>query len=273
MSSLLYGTDEGYAEPGLPGQTNPFPFTNILNRSIANLTANRMAGLANQSADYLPSWNDIMYAYRMVYTNRSFGTPGSSPKKLLSAFSPDAMMGYSLQDFYGGYTPGPNGIDVTGKVITFPGNQNPIKSVDVQSTPGLTTIPIGSGNNIFVQMLTATSGDSTALPKLATKVTDANNYLRLAVISSTTLRLDRLVAGVGTTEQDFTLSAGTFNRSGNAIGIRIEGANVGVFLNGKKLGTVALSGAAQALAGTAAGVHTPTVATASVDCFEAWSLV
>jgi hypothetical protein len=109
-------------------------------------------------------------------------------------------------------------------------------------------------------------GAITTTPYIALKYTDTNNMVRLYRQAATNYRVERVVAGVVTTELDITVDnavTSKFNSSSSgsmALHILPNNTTCRVFLQGDKIAEFELSAAAQALTGDSVAWGTPNIA-------------
>lgn len=269
---LTLGTDEGYAEPGLPGATNPFPQVNLHAPQYQRLVQNRIAGLSNEaSTAAVPNINDVVMGHRSVYAPKRYMGYGTGlPSRLLFAYDPAAAVGYTELSALPSAATG-TVVDVTGKAIATPGNMVQLKGGGLLAAVGLVTAPVARNNDLFAQWLTYASTDLAATTKYLVRVTDTNNWIGIHRQSATNLRVERNVASVVATERDITIPAST-PVNGNAIGIRLSGTSAAVYLNGTRVDSWTLNAAAQGLAGTLSGILFAAGGNllSLVDCWEVW---
>jgi len=272
MSLTTLGTDEGFLEPSLPGQSNPAPFENLHADIYRRLDMNRRAGLSNRTLDWAPTQNDVVNGHRNVYTTRQ----ASRNPRLLAAFQPGAGAAYTLAAVpMDGRKATGTILDSTGKAIASPGDLSRGPVGAMSSAAGLVSLDLGTGrsNGIFCQWLTMADTDLGATTQYVARTTDASNYIGLSRQAATNLRVTRNVAGTPATERDITIPT-TTPATGNAFGLRLDGTSAQAFLNGVKLDDWTLNAAAQGLTGTrlgvviAAGAHVYN----PISYFEAWSL-
>src|SRR5688572_19196535 len=226
---LSLGTDEGFSEPSVTGQSNPFPYENLHAVTYRRLAENRLAGLANKTLDYALNQNDVVAAHRAVYSNRQ----AARHPRLLVAASLGSGQGYANANVpilarasTGTLTDG------TGKALASPGDVTRLKGLAIGAIAGLFTFPPGAGrgNDVFVQWLTAGDTDLAGTVTYLVRTTDANNWIGIARQAATNLRVQRNVAGTPATERDITILS-TTPTTGNALGIRLSGTSAQVFLN------------------------------------------
>jgi hypothetical protein len=277
-STIFLGSDEGYSDAGVMGLQDPFPTTILDSTAIRRLTETRMCALANVSkiqAIGVPSWNDVVFAHRRIYAApRALGSAASN---LLFAYSPIANNGYDLDGR--GVTTGTTDTDETGKTVTLPTSATwDGGRTAIAATPWTAPLPAGTLDNLA--WVTLMHGENSAPGQTAAylylRYTDANNWLRLYRIASGTVRLEKNVASVTTTEADFNIAT-TEPYDGSAYAVRINGTLVSVFANGLRLPQtttllqqVTLSAGAQALTGLLVGGAT-TAARGSYGETEVWS--
>lgn len=267
---MALGTDEGFAEPSVTGESNPFPYTNLFSVPYRRLAKNRMAGLGNKTADFELNHNDIIAAHRGVYTGRQ----SARNPRLLVAFDPAAGQAYNGATVPANPRGATNTIqDGTGKNVASPGDLTRAMGEAISSAAGLVSVDAGRANDLFSNFLTLSDTDLAAATRYVTRATDANNYISMFRQAAGTLRVERNVAGAVATERDITIPT-TTPATGNAFGLRLSGTTAAVFMNGTKLDEWTLNAGAQGLTGTrvgvllAAGAHVYS----PIANFECWSI-
>lgn len=264
------GQDEGFADAGAYGLSDPFPGVTLTHPMYRRLVETRMVALADAARIQdigVPSWNDVIYGVRNVYAK----TPalGVLPRNLIAAYSPSSKFGYANIGVSGAAAAVAD-TDVTGKTITFPSSVN--TAVGRIGATGVATVDALLANGLIVGFITGI-GDPTVANSglLYVRRTDTNNWIRISRQAATNLRVEKDVATVVTTEADVTIPT-TEPVTGSAIFLRLEGTSLKVYMNGTKYATIALSAGAQGLAGTLIGYDTGLPANRLGAEFEAWTV-
>jgi len=262
------GSELGFVENPVAGQSlqDPFPNTNLMSMPYRRLAETRQAALSGKNAIAL-TWNDVLYAHRMVYTK--VNQLGSRlPTNLLFAYSPGAKLAYTTA--MGGVT-GTTDTDVTGKTFTQAQGQI-IDGVRIQVANGVSTAPLATGqtdNQVWLMLAHGEPAVAAASIMYARR-TDANNWIRFFRQSATNVRIEKDVASATTTERDITIPT-TEPISGSAYAIRINGTICQVFVNGTLYDQFTLSAGAQGLTGLQVGFDTTAAARAGMGELEVWS--
>lgn len=263
---LLVGSTDGHTASGLVGYQDPFPTEELNSYYNRRYIETVMATLQGQSLGFRPSWNDIVYSYRMAHTK---GSVGAQPPKLIAGFNPARLLGQQNPAILNTTFAGSYVDPVTGVTITTGTSTNSKGSLDV-SVAGVVTVPAQNDNLAVIALLSQDPALFTG-PLLHIRRTDANNWIRVSRQSATNIRIEKDVATVVTTELDTTVAASEVI-TGAAIGIRINGTRCRLFLNGGMIADFTLSAGAQGLAGTLAGVEIADVLRHKGEAFSVWSV-
>lgn len=269
--TMILGTDEGFAEPSLPGQSNPFTLENLQAVPYRRLQKTRRAMLENVTYNVEPQVNDVIRGHRSVYTDR---LTARNPR-VLAAFHPGAAAAYTGGELPVAIRQATGTIlEGTGKAVASPGDLVRTPMGAISSAAGLVSVNLGTGrsNEVAVAWLSANDQDGTSQKYLA-RVTDVNNWIGIHRQAAGNLRVERNVASAVATERDIPIPTST-PITGNAFGLRLSGTSASVFLNGVKVDEWTLNAAAQGLTGTLMGVLIGAGAFAYtlISYFEAWSL-
>ena len=263
---LRIGTDEGFVgNYGVPGSSDPTPTVSLGDYRIKRLIETRMAAMGGKTLPFTLSWNDIVFAYRMIYTREA---TARLPSNLLFAYSPAAKLAYS--NAYG-RAQETTDTDVTGKTFTLASGQL-VDQGRQQAAAGVSTAPLATGftDNLVWIMLAHGEPAVAAHPILYARRTDASNWLRLTRQSATNVRLEKDVATTITTERDTTIPA-TEPLSGSAYALRINGTVAQIYVNGTKYDEFTLSAGAQGLTGLQIGFDVGAAGRAVMGELEVWS--
>lgn len=263
---LLVGTTDGHEASGLVGYQDPFPTEELNSYFNRRYIETVMATLQGGNLGFRPSWNDVVYSYRMAHTK---GSMGAQPAKLLAGYSPVRALG-QLNPAQINVAQATNPVDpVTGATVTMTNANVTRGGVDLAAA-GVVTVPAQVDNVAIIALLSQDPGLFTG-PLVHIRRTDANNWIRVSRQSATNIRVEKDVATVITTELDTTIAA-TESITGAAIGVRINGTRCRVFLNGGMIADFTLSAGAQGLAGTLAGVELADVARQKLEAFSVWNV-
>lgn len=246
MSVQQLGNRQGFTRPGTPGATNPFPYQDLSTQSMRRLAHTRRALLSNKTLDYAPTDNDNLYDHRNTYDNEFTKNP-----RLYAALSGNRLLGMSA-DVPTQVAQGTTFVDRAGVTWTFSPNTNVLEGSIVPTAGGQVTVPAAGADNIGALALFTADPGLTAQNWIAINYVDANNMIRVFRQSATNIRVERVVASTPTTELDTTIVAATDPIGVSALGIRRNGTICAVFLNGRKIASFTLSGAAQAIVGALA---------------------
>jgi len=277
MSAVIQiGTDEHFTgQANGAGLDDPFPTQVVTNGAIRNLVECRQAALMGKSLPFPPTWNDVVYAHRMIYGRSrnelgNFAQLARQVPNLLFAYSPAAKLGYSAA---GGTVTGTTDTDVTGKTFTQAQGQI-INGVRIQVANGVSTAPLAAGtlDNLVWLMLAYGEPAVAAASILYLRRTDASNWIRVFRQSATNVRIEKDVTAAVTTERDITIPA-TEPISGSAYAVRINGTVCQVYVNGTMYDSFTLSAGAQGLTGLQVGFDTTAAARAAMGEIEVWSTV
>lgn len=271
-SNLLIGTTEGHAGVGTTaassavGFQDPFPYDELLSYPVRRFCETFMAAGQGQTLQFKPSWNDCVNLYRTLFTRGAMGSP---PPNLIAGFSPGRLLG-NLNPPAINLAQVSNFVDpVTGATINVANANVNRGSIDLAAV-GSTTVVAQADNLMVVGLISQDPGLFTG-PLVTIRRTDGSNYIRAFRQSATNLRVEKNVAGVATTEQDLTVPTAE-PISGAAIGIRVNGTNMKVFLNGTMYGNFTMSAGAQSLTGTEAGFSIVDVARTKIDAFAVYKV-
>jgi hypothetical protein len=268
------GTDEFYADkPDANLLSDPFPTIVLTNNAVRNLVETRMAALMGKSLPFPPSWNDVVYAYRMIYGRYGnslgdFNKLARNMPNLLAAYSPAAEMRYTTGT---GVAQGTTGTDVTGKTATFATSQV-FDAGRIQAATGLSIIPLAAGsldNMVWLWLVhqEPTVGQS---PVMSLRRTASTDFLSFVRTNATTVTVTRTVASTPTTERTITVLA-TEPLNTSAYALRINGTVAQFYLNGTLYDTWTLNAAAQSLTGLNVGFDIGAVGRMVMGELEVWS--
>lgn len=274
MSAVIQiGTDEHYTDkPSSNGTDDPFPTIPLSNQTIRNLVETRMAALSGRTLQVPPTWNDVVYAYRMVYGRSgnalgNFANLARNVPNLLSAYSAASRLAYTTAD---GTLTSTTDTDVTGKTLTGSTGQV-VGGLRLQAAAAIATIPLAAGSTDNLVWLIALHGEpavaATGIFNL--RYTDATNFIRIFRASGTLFTVEKTVATVVTTERSVTVPAAE-PLSGGAIALRINGTVAQFYMNGTLYDQWTLSAGAQGLTGLLYG-FTNTVSRNALGEMEVWS--
>lgn len=251
MGVLAIGNDQNFTRPSDVGNNDPFPGFDHTRNAVRRLAENRIAGVANKTIDFEPTWNDVLFAHRAV-----FDSEFTKPSKLFAALDPSRYIGLSQEL---SAAQGTAFVDArAGVTWTFSANANGVAEAFVPTANGQVVVASAGADNIFAQTLAVQDPGLTAGNWIAINYTDANNHLRVYRQSATNVRVERVVSGTPTTELDTTVVAATDPVAGSALGIRRTGTACSVFLNGRRIANFTLSATAQGFAGTGVAFQTVT---------------
>lgn len=265
---LHIGTNEGFTgRPGLTGTDDPFQSLPVSEYRYKRLAETRAAALQGKTLPYQMSWNDVVYAYRMVY-DKATGMGSRLPTNLMFAYSPGAKLGYSANY---GRAQETTDTDVTGKTITLAAGQV-VGQTRMQAATGVSTAPLAAGtlDNLVWLMLAHGEPAVAAAPIMYARRTDANNWIRFFRQSTTNVRIEKNVASTTTTERDVTVPS-TEPIVGSAYAIRINGTICSVYVNGIQYDSFTLSAGAQGLTGLQVGFDMTAAGRAVMGELEVWS--
>lgn len=269
------GTDEFYVgKPDASLLSDPFPTIPLNNQAIRNLVETRMAALQGNSLQFPPTWNDVIYAYRMVYGRfgnelGNFANLARNMPNLVAAYSPASEMRYTTGQ---GSTQGTTSTsEVTGKTPVFP-NSQVFDAGRSQAATGLSTIPLAAGtldNLVWLWLVhqEPTAGQS---PVMSLRRTASTDFLSFVRTNATTVTVTRTVASTPTTERTITVPT-TEPLNQSAYALRINGTVAKFYLNGTQYDSWTLNAAAQSLTGLNVGFDIGAVGRMVQGEVEVWS--